>query len=280
MIENKLKTLPLRGKVTDCFCSENGDVLVAASGQAFGSVTRHVTSTSRPTKPRMQHGALSQAVEVDEAFQVAKGLFFGLKQKLNERIKSTQPVVKKLSSGVKDIASNVTDRISKEIFDDEIFINDSESGSEARQNHSAKVFDVAIQDEPVQFQRHIKTKVKRKHESAVENKASEREAEKNQPTTTKSSQSTALSEDDVVNINNAIMRACLKSDQNDTPLEAVEIASRPQLSHVWPESEQFGEIGSSPIEIVAKESPSSYEQCSSGNNSWIVVEEEPLYDQI
>lgn len=50
---------------------------------------------------QMQHGALSQAVEVDEAFQVAKGLFFGLKQKLNERIKSTQPVVKKLSSGVK-----------------------------------------------------------------------------------------------------------------------------------------------------------------------------------
>ena len=49
----------------------------------------------------MHHGAISQAVEVDEAFQVAKGLFFGLKQKLNERIKSTQPVVRKFSSGVK-----------------------------------------------------------------------------------------------------------------------------------------------------------------------------------
>ena len=55
VIENKLKTLPLKGKVTDCFCTENGDVLVAASGQAFGLVTRH--STTRPTKPRVSESA-------------------------------------------------------------------------------------------------------------------------------------------------------------------------------------------------------------------------------
>ena len=112
----------------------------------------------------------------------------------------------------------MTDRISKEIFDDDIFINEGEcveTGSEPRQDNSVKVFDVAIQDEPVQFQRHIKTKVKRKHESAVENKASEAETDKPHSTASNASQSTALTEEDVANINNAIMRACLKSDQID-----------------------------------------------------------------
>lgn len=49
ILDNKLKTVPVKGKITDCFCSETGDIIAAVSGQAVRS-TKSKTEIRLPPK--------------------------------------------------------------------------------------------------------------------------------------------------------------------------------------------------------------------------------------
>ena len=181
-----------------------------------------------------------QAVEVDEALQAAKGLFFGLKKKLNEKFektkKSTQPVVEKFSTGVKDIASNVTDRITKEIFDDDIYLSPEENPEELQnsQNVDQKQFNISIQDEPVEYERLIKNKIKRKNEqkrdSSEEITIEVGEEIQNIEIGTEV-RPRSISKNDIVNINNAIQKACQKVD-NDAQTGKRKLTCQKRLSNI------------------------------------------------
>ena len=132
-------------------------------------------------------------------------------------------MVQKFSTGMKDMATNVTERISKEIFDDDIYVDTHENDDESTSNAEENKFNVSIQDEPVVFERLIINKVKRKIEPKyVSNEDLGEEVldgangiemeDDNVP-------SKSIARDDLVNINNAIHKACLKVDTRNEPCE-------------------------------------------------------------
>jgi hypothetical protein len=143
---------------------------------------------------------------------------------MNEKLRSTKPHVDRVTSEVKVLATSVSDRISKEIFDDEIFQEMPGNKIEDTEVQEVGLFaaelDLSIQDEPVQFERQIINKVKRKNNMEnLENKIEETEEVKGVTATEeKKIFETNVSGNDLVNINNAIERACRMSDRiEETP---------------------------------------------------------------
>ena len=123
-LENSMDQVPIRGKICDLTCSKR-EIIGVISGQAMKLRKNEENTDLKKIESAGRCRTDSDIVDVDEAFRSAKGLFFALKKKMKDKIIVSKPVVDKMSESVKHIANNVGSKISKEIFDDEIFESDN-----------------------------------------------------------------------------------------------------------------------------------------------------------
>ena len=80
-----------------------------------------------------------EGVELSEALNSAKGFLFGLRKTLGDGMKKVKPKVDKMTNQMQQNIESVSEKISKEIFDDEIYerANFEASYNEKDQTESA-----------------------------------------------------------------------------------------------------------------------------------------------
>ena len=82
-----------------------------------------------------------EGVELSEALNSAKGFLFGLRKTLGDGMKKVKPKVDKMTNQMQQNIESVSEKISKEIFDDEIYERANFDASYNEEDHTESGID-------------------------------------------------------------------------------------------------------------------------------------------
>ncbi|CAG5112756.1 Oidioi.mRNA.OKI2018_I69.chr2.g6937.t1.cds [Oikopleura dioica] len=255
----------ISGSVQNVSGYGGSEFIVISGGKAMKSIAARKSVHRPEPKPRIEE---SETVDLDKAFSAARGFFSQIKRQVS---KSKQPVFNK----VKQVTESLSREIRREIFDDEIFINEStEKDEKAGQiNEGEKERSklntpspTPLDTDTLIIERKIKPQIKKKkkekndipcippHESPVS-----QDAEKQLPIIGKSTTDINQREINAQEIAEAINKACFKVDEENS----TESSTSSQSQFTIP-------IITSALSTSSLSTPKS----SSPSNSWIIIDDE------
>lgn len=260
-------SLPVTGKLTS-LCVEDSAVLCVSSGYAY-----EYSERLRDQMAYVRNGN-QEGVELSDALNSAKGFLFGLRKTLGDGMKKVKPSVDRLSKNI-DL---VSEKISKEIFDDEIYERANfDSFTEPKVETGLNAEELLPQDqkddpEPIKVQRAITNRIKK-----FKNSPPKMDSESRVDKSVEQSQQS-------FNCMNTATTPEPFAESNDTDKDAIDSALLEAFQKLDQNIEVNQETGSKQIEIKPKNtSPKNTTRpdevvssplSAKSNTSWVLVDDE------
>lgn len=263
---NELSAYSISGSIQDVSSYGGSEFIVISSGKAMKSIATRKSKIGNRPEPKSRIEA--ETVDLEKAFSAARGFFSQIKKQVS---KKKEPVLNK----VKQVASQVTESLSREIFDDEIFQASDDvaekpelsacGNDDKRENSSPSPADPSSDTDMLIIERKIKPKKKKCQRETKQDIQQEREksilqeAEK-QFQLPNIQKSIKLNEIIAKEIAEAIDKAFQKVEKEENSTESSSSIHSAQFAIPIITSTHFESSLSSP-------------KSSSPSDSWIVIEE-------
>jgi hypothetical protein len=284
-----------------CYDSDNLRLICVSSGYGY-EYSEELANQMAYLKEGHREG-----VELSEALNSAKGFLFGLRKTLGDGMKKVKPKVDKMTNQMQQNIESVSEKIQKEIFDDEIYERANFDASYNEEDHTESGIDAtdllpdeSKEPEPIKVERAITNRIKKLKNSPPKNSPNlspsgvtdSKSGDKRIPPDNQAGESLQcklLKEplvDDKQAIDSALIEAFQRLDQNievnqETGSKQIDIKSIPRKNHIPDsinrlptESSDTSDVPTSNDAIVS--SPMS----AKSNGSWVLVNEESEYGEI